>query len=826
MVSANMNVYSISPDETTDSRRFTDAKMVLDKKPLLEDTLDIAPSGLRFCFDREHFLNDEFHSDEFILAHDRRGTSLEQMRDSLLQYSNILKSSLVELINQDYADFVNLSTNLVGLDKAIDIIASPLQEFHQSVSNVIDELNAVEKELSTKIRQRQQLRRKKDLLGSLYTIGECITRLERWLAPSSTDIRINKRGSVCFSSTNDTTCSDLIGAQFVEEDEEVEADIDIAEWPAEFLADCSLHEDSGLRIDRVANEYVKLQFFAKKCQHHPIVQHMKPRIQWITSTLQELLAQRLRLALDTAQLTTITGADQPNWPKQTAGEQLRQALSTYLVIDKLDELAQLYRQYALRPQLSEIFIARPELTCSGSDVSKAVHVLNKMYNSAVQVLDYQLNVLRQLGFQRSPDSYDPLTEFDCLVDGFWPETVQLLLEHLPDMFAAADPDRFYRLYTESRSFVNTLETRIQSNKQLQAFRNHPAYQQFFSKWSLPVYFQIRFQDIAGSLEQAIQGGLTSVGSSKQDCLLRVTEVLLTQLQRCWADGIFLQSVRHRFMKLTLQLLSRYAVFVESQLQTSKICKEATDLDSASPPNLDLLIYLLIDCHRASVYVRTELPNIILAALGSAISGNEPGTSHSGWLKDCLEESAQHLLTVVKPLDEIILVITERACMSTSRQIMDVPRQYRRTNRTLPTTPSGYVSVMVRPLSHLAEFGQKTSSENVKDALAMLICKCIEKVTKAYVGQLTELLNSVRKMEDSLRKLREARRGTPSTTQTTINTAGVYSDDDKIRHQLYLDSCAFRDEISLLWGVDEDTRVNLQRVVQLTETAKIDAAATG
>ncbi|KAF8569211.1 hypothetical protein P879_05917 [Paragonimus westermani] len=332
MVSANMSLHSISPFETTDSTIFAGAKL-LDKKPLLEDTLDIAPSGLRFCFDREHFLNDEFHSDEFILAHDRRGTSLEQMRDSLLQYSNILKSSLVELINQDYADFVNLSTNLVGLDKAIDIIASPLQELHQSVS---------------------------DLLRSLHTIGECISRLERWLAPSSTDIRINgvhsKRGSVHFSSANGTPRAGLVGVQLGEEDEEAEADTDIAEWPVEFLADYSLHEDPGLKIDRIANEYVKLHFFTKKCQHHPIVQHMKPRIQWITSTLQELLAQRLRLALDTAQLTSATGADQSSWSKKTAGEQLRQALSTYLVIDKLYELAQLYRQYALRPQLSQVCV--------------------------------------------------------------------------------------------------------------------------------------------------------------------------------------------------------------------------------------------------------------------------------------------------------------------------------------------------------------------------------------------------------------------------------------------------------------------------------------
>ena len=34
---------------------------------------------------------------------------------------------MIELINEDYADFVNLSTNLVGLDKGIVRLTEPLQ---------------------------------------------------------------------------------------------------------------------------------------------------------------------------------------------------------------------------------------------------------------------------------------------------------------------------------------------------------------------------------------------------------------------------------------------------------------------------------------------------------------------------------------------------------------------------------------------------------------------------------------------------------------------------------------------------------------------------
>ena len=34
---------------------------------------------------------------------------------------------MIELINEDYADFVNLSTNLVGLDTSIQKLKEPLQ---------------------------------------------------------------------------------------------------------------------------------------------------------------------------------------------------------------------------------------------------------------------------------------------------------------------------------------------------------------------------------------------------------------------------------------------------------------------------------------------------------------------------------------------------------------------------------------------------------------------------------------------------------------------------------------------------------------------------
>jgi len=44
------------------------------------------------------------------------------------------RSAMIELINRDYADFVNLSGNLVGLDKAISNLEEPLSVIHSEIS--------------------------------------------------------------------------------------------------------------------------------------------------------------------------------------------------------------------------------------------------------------------------------------------------------------------------------------------------------------------------------------------------------------------------------------------------------------------------------------------------------------------------------------------------------------------------------------------------------------------------------------------------------------------------------------------------------------------
>lgn len=59
------------------------------------------------------FLQDDFDVDQFV-SECRKQVQLEEMREDLELYYKLLKTAMVELINKDYADFVNLSTNLVS----------------------------------------------------------------------------------------------------------------------------------------------------------------------------------------------------------------------------------------------------------------------------------------------------------------------------------------------------------------------------------------------------------------------------------------------------------------------------------------------------------------------------------------------------------------------------------------------------------------------------------------------------------------------------------------------------------------------------------------
>ncbi|KAG8747151.1 hypothetical protein FRC10_002200 [Ceratobasidium sp. 414] len=69
-------------------------------------------------------LGDSFDVDEFLLS--RAHTSLPDLRVELNDFLSTLRSELVQLINEHYADFISLSTDLRGEGETIELTRAPL----------------------------------------------------------------------------------------------------------------------------------------------------------------------------------------------------------------------------------------------------------------------------------------------------------------------------------------------------------------------------------------------------------------------------------------------------------------------------------------------------------------------------------------------------------------------------------------------------------------------------------------------------------------------------------------------------------------------------
>ncbi|VDL19283.1 unnamed protein product [Hymenolepis diminuta] len=686
----------------------------------LESTLGIAPSDLEFCFDRRGFLNDDFDEDAFILDRLKMGISLHTLHDSLLQYFNILKNSLVELINRDYADFVNLSTNLVGLDKIIKNLEDPLIDVRERVSAALSEVREAKREFEFNLEERKKLRNKKELINSLITVATCTSRLERWLAPAT-----------------------LSGEDF--------------NLPFESgLSENGSPEEQ--QIDRVAQEYTKLQHFVKKCVNHPFVEELKPRIQQITTSLQDQLEGRLRNGLDLCHEAQASGQLHSAASKK-ASAILRQVLSTYLSIDKLSSAVALYRSHCLHSQLSKIFSPCPELSSTGVGIDAAATTLQRMFKEAITLLDGELSLFQTLVFKRLHKRY-------------------FLNFHLCYYM-------FHKLYKIGFEFLDLVEARADSTKQVLKLRKHSSYSSFLNKWSLSVYFQLRYQ----KCNEAISECTKDIFKEAEVCphisyTLALTATLTQQIQWCWSDDVYLDALRHRFWKLSLQLVNAYAYLIEKKaVHQAPTNPEKNGISSIIKP-------LLLAFFDGSLFLNWieegGLVNLVLPTMQNQDTDPLPE-----WLTQCIEDSAERIRKSLTAVKASIFRAFEENVQALTKSVQELPRYYRRTNREWPSTPSAFMPRITRQLTDLAHILQddiltKPQAEALpalRAHVAELFGQMVLQTTNMYFTQTSELVESVRKVEDSLRRLRVAR-----AVGGAQQAGGVgKTDDDKIRHQVYLDT---------------------------------------
>lgn len=635
------------------------------------------------CFDTSSFIRDSFSVDQFLQDHRNKAT-LEIMRDDLGLYLKVLRSAMIDLINKDYADFVNLSSNLIGLDKAINDIQLPLGQLREELLEIRQSLDGAAEEISSQLSHRRELREHKRSLRSLSRVHTSLKKLRLILSSL---------------------------------EEHGKAEIQL--------------------LERVVSEYSHIQFHISRC---------KKDLSDNDNQVFDKVGRTLVQCVDNLFLEAL-------YKGEKGKSELLCALSLYQALDKLSSAEGLYRKQV--SSAMENLISEEALRSSPTG-------LPGLYNRILSFLDTEMKCLCEISaiFNKSSKK----NKCDFFLRSFWPEVEERLETNLTSIYSPGDPDIFHQKYTETLTFLEKLLNRCDSTHSVQELQAHPNFLHFMERWDLhlPVYFQIRFQEIVRDLEMSFQRDDWLSKSDKWKLL--ASETVWKSLNKCWEEGIFLRSIAHKFWKLSLQIISRFTRWAKSFAHYPDATKTA---------DVDFLVFLYSDIQ----YLLYLLPEFKKSVIEKLFKISEHTLQ---LLTQSLEESGCELESQLEVLNEAIIKALSGNSALLIRQVNDIPRLFRRTNREPPTKPCTYV---VNILETPGQFYEKHKSHS---KTIFWLTTMFSIITKQYYSSVSDVLDSVQKTEESLRRLKKAR----DRSSNLVPNDRRVEDDNKIRLQLLLDINAY------------------------------------
>ncbi|KAG8123601.1 hypothetical protein E2320_019026 [Naja naja] len=604
------------------------------------------------CFDKDEFMKPDFDVDHFV-SECRKRVQLEELRDDLELYYKLLKTAMIELINKDYADFVNLSTNL------------------SLKSCVSEEIRAIDDRLS----KQEDIRKKKMCVLRLIQVIKSVEKIEKILHSQNS-------------------------------------------------------KETSLEVSR--GQIQKLQFHAVQSKGMPLLDKLKPRIVGITATLQQSLEGLLLEGLQTSNIDII-----------------RHCLRTYATIDKTRDAEALVGEVLVKPYIDEVIVEQY--------VQSQPNGLQTMYSKLLEFVPLHCRLLREVtGGGISSERGNTVPGYDFLVNSVWPEIVRGLEIKLPSLFNPGNPDLFHEKYNVSMDFVRKFERQCGSQASVKRLRLHPSYQSFNDKWNLPVYFQIRFREIAGALEAALSDGLEEAPGGT---VPRVK------------PGLLLRPVSNETVKDHKKTLASK----ESPLNSVEDQGNECGPDAQSLPSISItqLVFVAADLDRLQEWL-PELLEMIKPKLDMI------GFKNIACISGALEDSRNSLLGSWPTLNSKIIQDLNDSCFSCLKSALEIPRLYRRTNKEVPTKALPYVDSALKPFHQL--------KNDYKDILKPAVIEqwlegALNTSTQKYLDTVSDILHSVKKMEESLKRLKQARK---TVTANNPSPSGGMSDDNKIRLQLALD----------------------------------------
>lgn len=212
--------------------------------------------------------------------------------------------------------------------------------------------------------------------------------------------------------------------------------------------------------------------------------------------------------------------------------------------------------------------------------------------------------------------------------------------------------------------------------------------------------------------------------------------------------------------------------------------------------LDFIVCLYSDTNKLLTEIETFIENCKQKIPNRHLIEKELSTT--------LKESLSLVRAALTKATESIVKMIVNESAAHFRQVSQIPRLFRRTNRKSSTEPCEYVGQVLSFPKQFREWKKNLNSDIVDSWLILIFAE----LTTEFFHAVEEVLMNAQKTEESLRKLKKKKE----------NYSSKNSGDDEIRQQLYIDVSSFCDEVERFRVPKKDVLM-LKKLVEFVETAK-------
>lgn len=540
---------------------------------------------------------------------------------------------MIELINEDYADFVNLSANFVNLESKIRKIKDPLVELREEICSVRMSLQDCMNEINECLNEKKRYRQIKKSLKTLEVVRNSLVKLTELLVS----------------------------------------------------IDSSDQAFRAILLERAALELIQLQFNVKYCKQFLEVEEKK--------SIDELELKLLRV-LNEYFLATLSN-------NNNSSDQLERCLRIYYTLDQCASAEKIFKKEVMT--YMENVISEKNLTNNPNNLSG-------IYNQILDFVSIKMKNLLNLTRGKSMK----IKGYNFLFNSFWSAIEERVETNMPSIFAPGDPQKFYQKYKCTLEFLTRVEMIIDDEDLVEQFHQHEQYKKFQTRWNLPVYFQIRFQEIATSLESICEidwkNMMLPSSAEPNQLQFRVFVEVISCVAKCWMDNIYLDRLFHKFFKLSFQLIARVTRWIEDVLHLTP--------DKFEHPTVSLQSFYAI-LHRDIGTFILKLPHVEQLVTQKLSENHEmKGKVGATDVAKCFEAPRlsleNHQITIESQIVTNFMTISSKSI----KNVQDIPRLFRKTNRDVPAKHLPYIEQIVQPVEDFL----KKNSQNYQPEIVKRILK--------------------------------------------------------------------------------------------------------